>query len=387
MKQLKKIRAAIFPDPYDENHWIRKYSPLLFEISERMRLQGVESIRVPEFPSLLWFILNWYRIDVIHFHWPDFYYYRSRYADHPIGQTILRIIKQITNENPFYLLARIWIFSFTALCRLFKIPLIWTLHDLYPHHQPSEYLTDEKKIRMYLMSRVDAVLFTCSSAVSISAKHFGTPRISAVAPFGSYRSFYPDTINRHFARKSLNLKEDDVLFLFFGNQRSRRNAIELSRSFSLLQYPNARLLIAGTTPVEIQKEIKKIAQNDSRIKCLFQLIPNNRIEYIFKACDYVVMPGEDYLSSGVILLAISYARPVIAQDFGCAREIIGDAGILFMNKEETMLYSLLDQAMTTDRKDLFTKAEVRASQLDWQITAEKTIEVYKIALKKYGFIF
>ena len=43
----------------------------------------------------------------------------------------------------------------------------------------------------------------------------------------------------------------------------------------------------------------------------------------------VVMPGQVYLTSAVIMLAISFGRPVITQHYGCAVDMVGNAGVLY----------------------------------------------------------
>jgi glycosyltransferase involved in cell wall biosynthesis len=387
MKSKTRVRAAIFPNPYDENHWMKKYNPLLYEISEKMKDHGVDTVGVPEVPSLWWLVKNNRKIDLVHWHFPEFYYFAFREAAlnfyigrHSVGLFIDKLIRKLFKVSIFALWGNLWVHIFMMLCRLFKIGMVWTLHDLYPHHLPSENFNEEHRLRVFMMRHMNSVIFTCEMGRNLGNEKFGTPRYSTVASFGSYRGFYPDTITREEARSYLGFKDTDLVFLFFGNQRLRRNAINLVKAFKQMPYQNIRLIVAGKTPPMVQEELEPLAWGDWRIRCYYQLVSAEQMEYLFKSCDFVVMPGEQ-LTSAVIATAISYERPVIAPNYGCAMEMVQDAGLFFAEGEDDGLKRVLEEAVVVDLPDLFEKARKRSMQTTWDDAALRTSEAYFHAVK------
>ena len=77
------------------------------------------------------------------------------------------------------------------------------------------------------------------------------------------------------------------------------------------------------------KELKKYS-NDS-IKITLRYIKDEEIEIYFKASDVVVLPYLEFSQSGVLFLAYSFGKPVIAPNIGnFSRDIInGKTGYIF----------------------------------------------------------
>jgi glycosyltransferase involved in cell wall biosynthesis len=274
-----------------------------------------------------------------------------------------------------------WLFAFVSLARLFRLPIVWTIHDLYPHGQtPGEHYRAEHLARAYLMRNISVLILNCRSAESLVTAEFGAPTTTVVAPLGHYRKFYPDTVSADEARQALGVLEDQIVFLYIGTMRKHRNALPLIRAFRHLTQQNLRLFVVGETWEHLRGEMERAAWGDWRIRCFFQLASNDQLEFLLKTSDFVVMPGEYYLSSAVVMLALSYGRPVIAPRYGCTGEMVGGAGILYDHQNELGLAGALGMAIQADKHKYQRLAEARARSFSWSLTAARTMQAYSIAV-------
>ena len=291
---------------------MRSSHPLLLEMAEELSKIGCDCMHTPESPSLGWLIANRGKIDIIHLHWPEHYYWpleRSR-----VGRLINRIADRSKLSDLLRLLCLTWLWAFVTLAKLLRLPIVWTIHDLYPHGGDRlEPYQLERTARSLLMRNVSAAIVNGASAAPLVTSEFGSPKHLVVAPLGNYRKFYPDTVAAAEARQAMGVGQNEIVFLCFGSMRKYRNALSVIHAFRNMREKDLRLFVVGGTYSDaLRQEMEKAAWGDWRIRCFFQLVPNDQIEYLIKACDFVVMPGYRYLTSAVIVLALSFGRPVIA---------------------------------------------------------------------------
>jgi len=366
----------MFPNPYTNTTWMREEHPILLEIARELENLDCKCIETPDFPSLYWIFTNRQSIDILHVHWPEHYY---EYAWRPDKSLFVRLTRKFGCGLSFqHLLGFLWLFSFVHLLKILKIPLVWTLHELYPHssHIPS---SSQIFFRKYLFRHTLVLLLNCQGILPLVQENFGNPRYSIVTPLGDYKSFYSNTINREDARSFFNIKETENMLLFFGNQRPHRNALELVHSFKEISNPSAILWIIGNTPDPIRSEIEILSWGDWRIHLYLRHADNHQVVNAIRACDFLVMPGEEYLTSAVIALALSHGIPVIAPRYGCAVDMVRDAGILFDDTQTTGLRKALEYAL--ENKDLLQEAaRQQVPRWTWELTAKQTKKAYQLAI-------
>ena len=197
---------------------------------------------------------------------------------------------------------------------------------------------------------------------------------------GDYKELYADTIQREDARKFFRLSNSESMCLFFGTQRLHRNAHELIQVFKEVPNPDVILWIIGFAPEQIRSAVEKASWGDWRIHHYLNYASNIQLEYALKACDYLIMPGKCYLTSAVIALAVSYGVPVVAPRFGCAEDMVKDAGILYDDTQPGGLKDALEFAF--DNKSLLQQtARQQMSRWSWQLTAKQTKKAYQLAME------
>jgi beta-1,4-mannosyltransferase len=370
------IKCAMFPNPNTNSTWSRESHPIILETAKELEKLGCLCLDTPESPSLFWILTNHKNIDVLHVHWPEVYYER-------LGRPRNRFLSRVLSLFPIFpMIQRVfglfWLVFFLYELKILKIPLVWTLHDLFPHisQSPSKL---QRYTRQYLLKHTDVLLLNCESAECLAKRELGKPLKTVVAPLGDYKVFYPKTVDRDKARQLFRLSNDETMFLFFGSQRPHRNTLELMQAFKEIPDPSIHLWVIGYTPEDIRSAIEELNWLDWRVHLHLKQVNNQQLEYAIKACDFLVMPGKNYLTSAVVALALSYGVPVIAPQYGCAGDMIKEAGILYDDTQSQGLKDALLRALD-NKEALRVLAQQQMSRWSWQTTAKQTYEAYQLAI-------
>ena len=108
-------------------------------------------------------------------------------------------------------------------------------------------------------------------------------------------------------------------------------------------------------------------------------IPVEQVQIYVNACDVVVFPYRNTLTSGAIVLAMSFARACIAPRQGCVAALLdGDGGFLYEATDPEGLANALRRAIAS-RDELAAMGRHNARQIapwDWQRVATMTRDVY-----------
>ena len=163
----------------------------------------------------------------------------------------------------------------------------------------------------------------------------GARRKVAVIPHGHYRGAYPDTMSRAEARQRLGLPPDARVVAFVGWVRAYKGVAELVEAFSGVDAPAARLVIAGQAVDDAYAErIARLAAADPRVRLDLGFVPDDELQVYLRAADVVATPFLEILTSGSVLLAMSFGRAVIAPRRGCVAETLDDAGGLLYDPDD-----------------------------------------------------
>jgi beta-1,4-mannosyltransferase len=270
---------------------------------------GVE-IREGQF-SERWLLKHVRNADYIHVHWPSFFYhFRQRR-------------KCLRGFAAFLFLL--------AVAHWRRARLIWTIHNIYPHERCTIPRLDIWVRR--LLVRFGSLFFVhCSCAEAEVLREF--PALAGRIVQIQHRNwigYYPDTIACGAARSRLALTEGDFVFLFLGHCKPYKNLESLINAFE--QIPGKPvLLIAGKfhDPAYEAAIRTAINRSSSRIVLHAGFVPDEDMQIYLRACDVMVTPYKEILTSGSAILALSFGRPVVAPAIGCLQELIAEAcGVLY----------------------------------------------------------
>jgi glycosyltransferase involved in cell wall biosynthesis len=267
-----------------------------------------------------------------------------------------------------------------AIARARGIRIVWTLHNLLDHERRNRRA--ELFFRRRIAKLADVVLVHCTYALEAASRTYGLSYEEAakfrVIPHPSFIGAYEDSMTEAEARASLGLAESDLIFLFFGNIRPYKGVFELVGAFREFPLRQAQLLIVGRPgDDDTAHALVQAVSSDARIRTVARFVEPSEVQIFFRASDYVVFPYRDVLTSGSVLLAMSFAKAVIAPRLGCIPETVDEHfAILY---EASRRESLLEALVTASGRDAATMgaaARRRAEQLTWEDAARISALAY-----------
>ncbi len=356
MSYLKKV---IFISNWFDN----PYKKLMIE---HLNKQGME---IEEYQWSMFFISKIFkteRIDIIHFH---------------------TIHDFIVARNIFFMGIKFLIFiSQIILLKLMNIKMVWTVHEW------SDKICDGKHDIPQIYAAIigylfDGIITHCEStkeeiATALNLQH--KDKVFVVY-HGNYIEFYPNKITQAEARKTLNIPNENRVFLFFGGIYRSKGTLEAIASFKNLTQDKINLIIVGKPGEKgIKDTILETIEGYENILFVPQQVADEEVQIYLNACDCVLLPYKIFTTSGVALLAMSYEKVCIAPCTGFFKDILSDGGaFLYNSKEENGLFDAMKLALFNQEKlaDMGKNNLEMAKQWNWDYVAEKTSKVYQYCLE------
>lgn len=363
------MNVAFLPDYSDDNPYQTCLARALESLGTIV-VTGPGPSRQRRLLPLVSATLNQDRLDVLHLHWS------SAYTVSP------QLWKSLVKSARF--LAEL------AAVKRSGTKIVWTAHNLLHHEQYHTRL--ELLSRRRLARLADAIIVHCAAAKQSVMNAYELPSTASgkifVVPHASYIGTYPNTVSRSEARRGMgSLDDEDRVFLFLGKLRPYKGLRTLVSAFREvgLSSPN-KLLIAGSPQSSSAiEEVERARQGDTRIVFHPHFVPDDRIQLYMNAADVVVLPFTDVLTSGSLLLAMSFGKPFIAPSIGCIPEVASKRGaFLYDSDSKEGLASSLRQAAATSAESLHAMGQTNyrtASALTWSLMASQTHQVYEYALR------
>jgi glycosyltransferase involved in cell wall biosynthesis len=118
-------------------------------------------------------------------------------------------------------------------------------------------------------------------------------------------------------------------------------------------------------------------------------IPNEQVAIYFAACDLVILPYRNISQSGVVHLAFSFGRPVVAARVGGLAEVVeeGVTGLFIEQVEdrEEVATKIIHAAQHRDWLAILgQRARQQAeSRFGWDSIARTTLDLYAKVLRKH----
>jgi glycosyltransferase involved in cell wall biosynthesis len=272
-----------------------------------------------------------------------------------------------------------------ALLRLRGVRLIWTAHNLRPHetHHPGWGFLVYRCV-----ARWSAAIIAHSQAARVALQaYYGSLPHCTVIPHGSYIGLAGPARDRLESRAALGLPAAGRVLLNLGTLRPYKGLEVLLAAFAELPAAErGTLLIAGAAKDRAYADtIARLAASIDGARLEARFVPEAELPVYLAAADVVVLPYHELLTSGILLWAFSYARPVVAPAFGAVRELVceGQHGFLFKPGDQEELRAALARALAhPDLGALGRSALEVAREFDWQRIAAATAACYRHALRE-----
>jgi len=306
------------------------------------------------------FVLGWpYRLSrihdkekIFHLHWQFFYFlFRSHVLTIP---TIILCI---------------WILAWV---KLLGFKLIWTVHDYSQHDTNKDLDKLIRKIVVFLSDRI-IVLNRTSKKELLDNDKVDESKIKII-PIGNYGA------DSSYRAKETN---QEFSFSFFGLLSKYKGVERLISSFKRIEGNYLQLNIIGYChDIKYFNHLKKMSQQDKRIKIENKFLPINELELLIYKSDIVVLPFLEVTNSSSAIMAFSKGRPVIAPYIGSFKDQPSDLGYLYTdNTEEQLLEKMkLSIKNKSDLPQMGMNALNFARTLKWSNIANDTYLFYKETL-------
>ena len=173
-----------------------------------------------------------------------------------------------------------------------------------------------------------------------------------IIPHGNYIPFINLQSRQAKSRDKLNLPKDKKILLFFGMIKKVKGLDVLLKAFQdiVLEFPEIILLVAGKPWKdkfdEYQYLIDEYNLTDNVILHT-KFIPENKVSLFYSSCDLVVLPYKKIYQSGVLMMALSYERPVLVSDLSPLKELItnNENGFTFKSENSADLSDRLKEIL------------------------------------------
>jgi len=208
-----------------------------------------------------------------------------------------------------------------------------------------------------------------------------------VIPHGNYLGRVGALTAAADARSQLLLPENATVLLFFGQIKEVKGLDLLLGALALVRQsiPEVRLLIAGKMWGKdfavYQTQIDRLGLASHCISHI-RYIAEVEVAAFYSAADLVVLPYKRIYQSGVILMAMSYGKPVLASDLDGMTEVIEDqvTGFLFRSEDVRDLADKL-VAVLADKQAMKRVAEqghdLMQARYGWDHVGRLTAECYR----------
>ena len=287
----------------------------------------------------------------------------------------------LPGEGRFPVLRRLayaWFRVWLRTCRMLRMRLVWTAHNVLPH-QP--VFADDVSARRALVDASDLVLAHSQSALAELAVLGAVPRRSAVIEHGPLAPA-PSA----GALRTPGSGDGPRQFVFFGKIEEYKGVEDLLAAFLALPGDTpARLTVAGQCEdPRLRSRLHELARRGGgRIALRLEHVPAAEVTPLLSAADAVVLPFRRVTTSGSALLALSHGRPLVVPDLVGLADL-PDQAVLRCNGGIPGLAGALARLAHADRGVLAamsTAAGEHLSQTTWQEIAERTAIEMRLVLR------
>lgn len=255
--------------------------------------------------------------------------------------------------------------------------VVWTIHNTVSHN--AKFPRVELWIQQKLIRLVHSVIVHNRAALEeVSTAYRFDKDKASVIPHGHYRNIYKPAIEATQARSVLGLPEQGRVYLNLGMLKPYKGIESLLRTWSK-QEGNRTLLIVGKAQnEEYGRALLQQAQAIPSVILRNGFVEDDQLHLYFSAADVVLLPFNKILTSGSLILAMSYGKPVIAPNIGSISETLGEATtLLYDSKDLGGLSKAIEASANTCLKTIERQVVAACDRLSWRYIAEETYKLYR----------
>lgn len=331
-------------------------NPYQVLLRNQLREEGFRIIGNPPL-NLLKILLKRDGLDVVHLHWPHDLYFKN-YFRYPLAIVTL------------------------LLYRLLKNNIVWTVHEL--EFYETKYPKLDALFVKFLMKVSKALIVHSQYSEDEVRRLFDYKRPIHQVKHPHYIDVYANDISSANAREKLGIEQGVRVFLFLGYIKPYKGVEDLIEAFTAISDSNIRLIIGGT-PLnqQIAEQLTALAAFDPRVKLDLFYISDDDMQVYLNAADLVIFPFRQTHTSGSVLLAASFGKPVLVPRTASIPEYIDETmGLFFEPDVKGSLAEALLHASTANLANMGEQALLKVSTYTWCDMATAHAEAYRLAMSK-----
>ncbi len=293
----------------------------------------------------IFFLINRHKPDVLHFQWLPFVEISG------IESFFLKLYKKLNK----------------------RITIFLTVHNLYPHDSK-----DNRKYKMNFLrvsKELDGFFVHLNSTKIVFHQEFNIPLDKI---FISYHGIYSH-------KPLLRQKDGDdnnFKIVLYGLQKWYKGADVLVEALKLLPKEllgRCSTTIVGLTDSDLYNKYKEEAKN-LNVNWINEYVSDEELNRIIEESSLILLPYRKISQSGVLLLALSYMKPIITSDLDSFKETLeGYPNDYFFKSEDSqslamLLERFIEGNINIEKMNSIIKELNR--KYSWESSAKSTIDAY-----------
>jgi len=274
-----------------------------------------------------------------------------------------------------------WMALFWWMIR--STPLVLTVHDPYQHEGLSlwDHFYNEAMQKLYVRKAWKIIVHGELLKQQMRERYPGLPAGHiAILPHGDL------SILRRWESPPAGSAEcrspAGRTILFFGSVRANKGLEYLIQAEPVIRarLPEYEIVIAGHC--DRFDDYQPFFMSDSKIRVINRFIPNHEVPRYFENAAVVVLPYISATQTGIIPLAYSFGKPVVASRVGAIPEVVeeGKTGYLVEPRNPQALGEAIVKILEDEDRYRTMSAYVKQyceEALSWDTIAQKTIRIYQ----------
>lgn len=258
-----------------------------------------------------------------------------------------------------------------------KYPKIHTIHD-YRGHSGERNYWGELFNKSLINGRNHKIIHSYYNADQASGKnHLQQKRIDII-PYGPLEVFR--------VWKNNFLREENNSILFFGRISPYKGIEYLIKAVPIIKEKIADLKVIFAGEGHYYFSIENL-KKDNTYQLINRYIPNEELVGLIQKSALIICPYTDATQSGVVMTAYAFNKPVVATNVGGISEVVEDSvtgSLVPPRNPQKLAEAIID--LLKDKEKMRTMSEniknkFISGEYSWDSIANKTIDVYKKALK------
>ena len=252
--------------------------------------------------------------------------------------------------------------------------ILITVHNLYPHGYEKNTVFRDLYSCFYSNASIISY-FSESAKILVNQEYPETiKKPNIVHGLFNYDRLLSHPVDVRKARMSLGLDRSEFVVLVFGRLRSWDEVSLLRKAFSQCPIRKKRLLMAGRYfqdgPIwrqRVRKIIWTIWLKTHRAVIVNGYVPDDEVHRYLEACDVVVVPRIDDLTTGIVPLGMTFGKTVVApgHESSFIDYLGGTNNPLYKSGNPESLSAALVKAFEADRDKIGSDNRKIAEQWSW----------------------